>query len=121
MVIEFSVDANIAVHKIAGEVDPNGIIDYVRDGVEKWADMPVLWDFSDAHLNQFSMERLKEIAQGTLAPTQVRQGMKTALFSNNSIHSGVLLLYEVISDYEENPIKVKVFESREKACCWLLS
>jgi hypothetical protein len=79
----------------------------------------VLWDVSQAILNDLSAEDVRQIAHVPRQSLELRKDGKTAIVAPSDLAFGLSRMYQISSQPESLPFEVKIFRDSEAAHNWL--
>jgi hypothetical protein len=121
--IETTVDINhnLTIQKCSGNLTTKEVIDVVNSFYDGSPTRHALWDFSNASMNNIPAENIRRIFTLIKDLGFARQGGKTAVVVPTDLGFGLARMFQIMSDTEDFPFKIKVFRYYGEARQWLLS
>lgn len=110
---------DLTVHTIAGEVTGDEIIEKTQDGLTRPYTRYVLWDFTQAHATDLSIEKIQQILIIGKKLAEARKTGKTAIVVPQDLGFGLGRMYEAYSEIESFPTENRVFRTLSQAWEWL--
>ena len=120
--IETTVDEkqNLTIHKCSGDLTEQEILDTVHSFYGGDPTLLTLWDFSNASVDNISSETVRNIFTLIQRIGPRRQGGKTAVVVPEDLAYGMARMFQIMSDTNDFPFKIKVFRYYGEASQWLL-
>jgi len=119
--IETSTDYpnDLTIHTIKGEVSAEEIIQRIKECSTKKVTLCVIWDFSDAIIEDSSNEKLRSVLGAAAKYNELRNGGKAALVSSEKFLFGLARMYGTLSEIKESPVEHRAFRNMKDAREWI--
>jgi hypothetical protein len=120
--IETIVDEkkDLTIHKCSGDLTKQEILDTIHSFYGGDPTLYTLWDLSNASVNSFSSDAVRNIFTLIQRIGSRRQGGKTAVVVPEDLGYGMARMFQIMSDTNDFPFKIKVFRYYGEASQWLL-
>ena len=79
----------------------------------------LLWDFTEAGMNDFTAADVRSIAMLVESHASSRPGGRTAMVAASDFTFGLGRMYEITAETRDLPLTVAIFRTREEALAWL--
>ena len=111
---------NVTLYKCSGNLEEAEINKIMQPYYTGGITSNLLWDFSGASLRSISSLFVKQMASkmGNLIP--VRENVKIAIIAPKDLEYGIARMFQMLSDDNKYPIRIKVFRYVGQASQWLL-
>jgi len=121
--IKTTVDTehDLTIHKCSGSLIEQELMDTIESFYGGNPTLYTLWDFSNASFDKISNEFLRQMFSIVQRGGSSRQGGKTAVIAPSDLEYGMARMFQIMSDNDAFPFKIKVFRSYDEASQWLLS
>jgi hypothetical protein len=116
--VSTNIEGRVRVHRVVGRITPEEVASLIRanQSVRSHADLPALWDFSEASLEGWSVDtvlRLAERIDGAL----VRPAVAALVVASPETYGSVRIALALLKAREK--IEGHVFCSEASARAWL--
>ncbi len=111
---------NIIVNTVVEKVTVDDIFEHIKNNVETWRGVPVLWDFSRADLSDIDSAEWQQMVTRLQPLAKIKHGEKTALVSSIDLAYGMMRMLDIVSEGKEFPINLESFKEKGEAIKWLL-
>ena len=120
--IETTIDEkqNLTIHKCSGDLNEQELLDTIESF---YGDNPTLysiWDFSNSSFDKISNEFLRQMFSIVQKVGSNRQGGRTAVIAPSDLEYGMARMFQIMSNTNDFPFKIKVFRYFGEASQWLL-
>ena len=113
-------DASLPMYITHGTVSGEDVKNTIRDFYEKGPiTRNVLWDLSQAVLNDLSAEDVHQITNVPRKSLDLREGGKTAIVAPGDLAYGLSRMYQTSSRLEGLPFQLQIFRDADTARAWL--
>jgi hypothetical protein len=119
--IETSTDYpnDLTIHTVKGDVNAEEILQRITEYSSGKATLRVIWDFSDAIIEDSSNEKLRSLLMAAGKYNEVRKGGKAALVSSESLLFGLARVYGTLTEIKDSPVEHRAFRNMEDAKEWI--
>jgi hypothetical protein len=119
--IETSIDypSDLTIHTVKGDVSAEEIIRRIEEYHSGKVTLRVIWDFSEASIEDSSDEKLRSLLAVAGKYSEVQKGGKAALVSTETFLFGLERMYEILTEIEGSPVEHRAFRSMEDAKEWI--
>ena len=119
--IETSIDYpnDLTVHTVKGDVNAEEIIQRIEEYNSEKVTLRVIWDFSDAIIEDSSNEKLRSVLAAAGEYNEVRKGGKAALVSTETFLFGLERMYGILTELKDSPVEHRAFRNMEDAKEWI--
>jgi hypothetical protein len=119
--IETEIDErnDLKIHRFHGMVDGDEIIDAIRKDIHGTRASNVIWDFSDADMEKFGIEKLRQVLAMGKVLAEARQAGKTAIVVPQDLSFGLGRMYETLTEIERFATTNRSFRTLAEALAWL--
>ena len=121
--IEKTVDNehNLTIHKCSGNLTTKEMIDAINSFYNSSPTKHTLWDFSNASMNNIPAEDVRKMFALVKNRGFARQGGTTAVVTPTDLGYGLSRMFQIMSDTNDFPFKMKVFRTLDEAKHWIFS
>ncbi|GAB6095826.1 hypothetical protein JCM14469_20790 [Desulfatiferula olefinivorans] len=112
-------DNDLKIHHVHGPVDGDDIIDAIRRDLDGLRTSKVIWDFSDADMERFNIEKMRQVLAVGKVLAEARQSGKTAIVVPQDLSFGMGRMYETMTEIESFATTNRSFRSLDAAKDWL--
>ena len=119
--IETSIDYpnDLTIHTVKGDVNAEEIIQRIEEYNSGKVTLRVIWDFSDAIIEDSSNEKLRSVLAAAGKYNEVRKGGKAALVSTKTFLFGLERMYGILTEIKDSPVEHRAFRNMEDAKEWI--
>ena len=119
--LEIEVDSanDLTVYRCSGHMTEEELTYILQSLYNGTPTMNILWDYTDASLAAISSEYVRQLYGKVQKLSTVRRGGKSALVASKEMEYGLGRMFQIMSDENGFPIKVKLFNSVDEARRWL--
>lgn len=119
--ITTSREPNYVLNKVEGNVTLQELLEFARCNIDTWLSEPVLWDLSDATLNEdkSDYQEVRNIVSRASNLAQMRKGSKTVFVAPDPSSYGMLRMAIAIVETSVSWPVAFVFYDLESAEAWL--
>ena len=119
--IETSIDHpnDLTIHTVKGDVNAEEIIQRIEEYNSGKVTLRVIWDFSDAHIEDSSSEKLRSVLEAAGRYHEARKGGKAALVSTEIFLFGLERMYGILTEIKESPVEHRPFRNMDDAKEWI--
>jgi hypothetical protein len=119
--IETSIDHpnDLTIHTVKGCVNAKEIIQRIEEYNSGKVTLRVIWDFSDAHIEDSSSEKLRSVLEAAGRYHEARKGGKAALVSTEIFLFGLERMYGILTELGDSPVEHRAFRNMEDAKEWI--
>ena len=119
--IETSIDYpnDLTIHTVKGDVNAEQIIQRIDEYSSGKITLRVIWDFSDAIIEDSSNEKLRSVLAAAGKHNEVRKGGKAALVSSETLLFGLERMYGILTEIKGSPVEHRAFRNMEDAKEWI--
>ena len=119
--IETSTDCpkDLTIHTVKGDVNAEEIIQRIKEYNTGEVTLRVIWDYSDAIIEDSSNEKLRSVLAAAGKYNEARKGGKAALVSSGDLLFGLERMYETLSEIRNSPVEHRAFRNMEDAKEWI--
>ena len=120
--IETIVDEkqNLTIHKCSGNLTEQEILDTIHSFYDGDPTLYTLWDFTNASMSGISPRAITKMFALIQKLGPGRRGGKTAVVAPEDLEYGMARMFQIMSDVNDFPFKIKVFRYFGDASQWLL-
>ncbi len=120
--IETTVDEkqNPTIHKCSGDLTEQELVDTIESFYDSDPTPNALWDFSHASIDSISPAFVRQLHSMVRKLGSARRGGKTAVVAPEDLGYGMARMFQIMSDRDGFPFKIKVFRHSGEAKQWLL-
>jgi len=111
----------IIVNTIVGKIIFYEIIELFESKIEEWNGKLILWDCSEAQIEEFSSNNMRTFIDKIKSLSKKRGFGKTALVSSDNSNYGALRMYEIMVEKHNLETKYASFRNIDEAKKWLLN
>jgi hypothetical protein len=119
--IETSIDYpnDLTIHTVKGDVNAEEIIQRIEEYNSGKVTLRVIWDFSDAIIEDSSNEKLRSVLAAAGKYNEARKGGKAALVSTEAFLFGLERMYGILTEIKDSPVEHRAFRNMEDAKEWI--
>jgi hypothetical protein len=119
--IETSIDYpnDLTVHTVKGDVNAEEIIQRIEEYNAGKVTLRVIWDFSDASIEDSSSEKLRSVLAAAGKYNEARKGGKAALVATEAFLFGLERMYGILTEIRDSPVEHRAFKNMEGAKEWI--
>jgi hypothetical protein len=119
--IETSTDYpnDLTIHTVKGDVSAEEIIQRIEEYNSGEITLRVIWDFSDAIIEDSSNEKLRSVLAAAAKYNEARRGGRAALVSTKALLFGLQRMYGTLSEIKDSPVEHRAFRNMEDAKEWI--
>jgi len=119
--IETSTDYpnDLTIHTVKGNVSSEEIVQRIKEHFTEKVTLRVIWDFSDAIIEDSSNEKLRSVLVTAGKYNEARKGGKAALVSSESLLFGLARMYGTLTEIKDSPVEHRAFRNMKDAKEWI--
>lgn len=111
---------NLTSFKCSGDLTEQELLDTIHSFYDGGPTLYALWDFSPASMNNVSSEAVRKMFTLIQRLGSARLGGKTAVVVSRDPGYGMARMFQIMTDVNDFPFKIKVFRYFGEASQWLL-
>ncbi len=112
-------EENFVINLVSGSIQIQNILDHIKTHIPCWIGVPVVWDFSNAKLDNLSAHELAKLPQHLSLLSQLREGEKTAVVVLGDSNLWMLRQYWISSSINSAIIDMSFFNTLNDAKAWV--
>jgi hypothetical protein len=119
--IETSIDYpnDLTIHTVKGSVNAEEIIQRMEEYGSGRITLRVIWNFSDASIEDSSSDKLRSVLAAAGKYNEARKGGKAALVSTEAFLFGLERMYGILAEVRDSPVEHRAFRNMEDAKEWI--
>lgn len=114
---DFRVEDGITIARFTKLPDLGAIKSVMEELVANYPSERRLWDMRDIVINQ-TQEELRAVSKQ--ASNTFSKPSRSAFVASDDLTFGVLRIFEVFSEQQNSPSRIRIFRSMDDAKAWLL-
>ena len=117
--IDFAAGGPVNLHTVRGEVSAEEIFQRIEEYSAEKITPRVIWDFSDAIIEDSSNEKLRSVLAAASKYNELRKGGKAALVSSEKFLFGLARMYGTLGEIKKSPVEHRAFRTMKDAREWI--
>lgn len=120
--IETTVDRknDLTIHRCIGTLTEEELNNTIQSLYDSTPTLNIVWDCSDVNVDGISSSFVRRIAKVLRELGSARSGGKSAVVAPEDLMFGLARMFQIMSDTDDFPFKIKVFRYYGEASQWLL-
>jgi hypothetical protein len=110
----------LTVHKCSGSLTEQEFRNAIQSFYKDPSTQNLLWDFSGASMDLISPAFVRQLHSMVRKLGSARRGGKTAIVAPKDLEFAMARMFQIMSDTNDFPFKIKVFRYYGEASQWLL-
>lgn len=110
---------DLKIHYFHGMVDGDEIIESIRNDLHGTRASRVIWEFSEADMERFGIDKLRQVLAMGKVLAEARQTGKTAIVVPQDLSFGLGRMYETLTEIERFTTPTRAFRTLAEALVWL--
>ena len=110
---------NLAVNTVKGKVNLRDITEHFSDYYRGKITLNIIWDFTNANLDDFPSEDIRCVAKIGRKYIDQRKGGKTAIVTRHDFNFALGRMLMVYTEMENFPVSLKTFHALDEAMRWI--
>jgi hypothetical protein len=111
---------DLTIHIYSGNLTGYELLNTIQSFYEDSPSLYTLCDYSDASMDCISPAYVRELHSMVRKLGSARRGGKTAVVAPEDLEYGFARMFQIMSDENGFPFRIKVFRRYEEAMMWIL-